>query len=83
MNLSVTLVGRALPDETQRMRIRMKVVIVGAHSGQLEMLSSEPFEVLGASAFYTRVSSDQAQVATPKDKAYKSTVKDLVKRYSR
>ncbi|MDH3444565.1 MAG: aminopeptidase [Deltaproteobacteria bacterium] len=79
----VPIVGWALPDETQRMRIRMKVAIVDVLSGQWDMFSPEPFEDVGASGLYTRVSSDQAQVATLKDKAYKSTVDDLVKRYSR
>lgn len=79
----VPVVGWALPDETQRMRIRMKVAIVDVRSGQWDMFSPEPFEDVGASGLYTRISSDQAQVATLKDKAYKSTVEDLVKRYSR
>jgi hypothetical protein len=47
------------------------------------MFSPEPFEDSGASALYTRISSDQAQVEALKDKAYKSTVDDLVKRYSK
>jgi hypothetical protein len=79
----VPIVGWALPDETQRMRIRMKVAIVDVRSGQWDMFSPEPFEDVGASGLYTRVSSDQAQVATLKDRAYKSTVDDLVKRYSK
>ena len=79
----VPIVGWALPDETQRMRIRMKVAIVDVRSGQWDMFSPEPFEDVGASGLYTRVSSDQAQVATLKDKAYKATVEDLVKRYSK
>ena len=79
----VPIVGWALPDETQRMRIRMKVAIVDVRSGQWDMFSPEPFEDTGASGLYTRISSDQAQVATLKDKAYRSTVGDLVKRYSK
>src|SRR3990172_1997639 len=78
----VPIVGWALPDETQRMRIRMKVAIVDVRSGQWNMFSPEAFEDVGASGLYTRVSSDQSQVATLKDKAYKATVDDLVKRYS-
>jgi hypothetical protein len=79
----VPIVGWALPDETQRMRIRMKVAIIDVRSGQWDMFSPEPFEDSGASALYTRISSDQAQVEALKDKAYKSTVDDLVKRYSK
>lgn len=79
----VPIVGWALPDENQLMRIRMKVAIVDVRSGQWDMFSPEPFEDLGFSGLYTRVSSDQAQVMTLKDKAYKATVEDLVKRYSK
>jgi hypothetical protein len=79
----VPIIGWAVPDETQRMRIRMKVAIVDVRSGQWDMFSPEPFEDVGFSGLFTRVSSDQAQVATLKDKAYNATVNDLVKRYSK
>jgi hypothetical protein len=79
----VPIVGWALPDETQRIPIRMKFAIVDVRSGQWDMFSLEPFEEVAARALYTRVWSDQAQVATLKDKAYKSTVEYLVKRYSK
>lgn len=79
----VPIVGWAMPDQTQRMRIRMKVAIVDVRSGQWDMFSPEPFEDTGTSGMYTRISSDQAQVATLKDKAYKSTVDDLVRRYAK
>jgi len=79
----VPIVGWAVPDETQRMRIRMKVAIVDVRSGQWDMFSSEPFEDHGVSGLYTRISSDQIQIMNLKDKAYKATVDDLVKRYSK
>lgn len=79
----VPIVGWAVPDQSQRMRIRMKIAVIDVRSGQWEMFAPEPFEDSDTSALYTRVSSDQAQVATLKDKAYKATVEDLVRRYSR
>lgn len=76
-------IGGAIPDETQRMRIRMKVAIVEVKTGAWEIFTPEPFEDSSASGRYSRVSSDQAQVALLKGKAYKSAVSDLVKKYSR
>jgi hypothetical protein len=75
--------GGAITDETQRMRIRMKVAVVDVKSGQWEMFSPEPFEDTGSSGRYSRASSDQAQVATLKDKAYKAAADDMVKRFSK
>jgi hypothetical protein len=79
----VPIVGWALPDENQRMRIRMKVAVVDVRSGQWDMFSPEPFEDTAYSGLFTRVSADQAQVVTLKEKAYKATVEDLVRRYSK
>lgn len=76
-------VGGVIPDETQHMRIRMKVAVVDVKSGQWEMFTPAPFDDTGSSGRYSRASSDQAQVAVLKDKAYKATVEDLVKRYAR
>ena len=78
----IPFIGGAVPDETQRMRIRMKVAVVDVTSGRWDMFSPEPFEDIDSSARYTRVSSYQGQVATLKDKAYRATVGDLGKRYS-
>jgi hypothetical protein len=76
-------IGGAIADETQRMRIRMKVAVVDVKTGQWDMFSPEPFDDSDSSGRYSRVSSDQAQVAILKGKAYKSTADNLVKRYSK
>ena len=76
-------VGGAISDETQRMRIRMKVAVVDVKSGQWEMFSPEPFDDSSSSGRYSRVSSDQTQVVTLKGKAYKATADDIVKRYAK
>lgn len=76
-------VGGAISDETQRMRIRMKVAVVDVKSGQWEMFSPEPFDDSSSSGSYSRVSSDQAQVLALKGKAYKATADDVVKRFAR
>lgn len=77
------VVGGLLPDETQRMRIRLKVSVVDVKTGQWETFSPEPFEDTDASGRYTRVSSDQAQVAILKQKGYTAAAQDIVKRYAR
>lgn len=79
----IPFVGGAIKDETQRMRIRMKVAVVDVKSGQWEMFSPEPFDDSSSSGSNSRESSDQAQVATLKEKAYKATADDVVKRYSK
>lgn len=79
----VPFVGGVVPDESQEMRIRLKVALIDVKSGQWDMFSPEPFQDTTASARYTRESSDQGQVGTLKAKAYEATVEDLTKRYSK
>ena len=79
----VPLVGGAIPDENQQMRIRLKVAVVDVKDGRWQMFSPEPFEDTAVSARYTRESSDHGQVALLKTKAYETTAEDLVKRYSK
>ncbi|MES2318258.1 MAG: aminopeptidase [Pseudomonadota bacterium] len=63
-------VGGLLSDETQRMRIRLKVAVVDVKTGQWEMFMPTPFEDTDTSGRYTRISADQAQVALLKGKGY-------------
>jgi hypothetical protein len=79
----VPIVGWALPDQRQRMRIRLKMAVVDVRSGQWEMFSPEAFEDASFSARVGREGSDQAQVWGLKDKAYVAAADDLVKRYGR
>ena len=79
----VPLVGGAIPDESQQMRIRLKMAVVDVKNGQWDMFSPEPFEDNAISARYARESSDQGQVALLKDKAYERAAEGLVKRYSK
>ena len=79
----VPIVGGAIPDEKQEMRIRLKVAVVDARSGRWDMFSPEPYQDIAASGQYTRESSDQGQVALLKARAYETAAEGLVKRYSR
>lgn len=78
----VPLVGMAIPDETQRMRIRMKIVVIDVRTGAWSMFVPDNFEDTGLSAAVFRAESDQTQVALLKEKAYKAAVADFVKRYA-
>lgn len=79
----VPFVGGAIPDESQEMRIRLKMAVVDVKTGQWDMFSPEPFEDSATSASYGREASDQGQVAVLKKKAYQSAAEDLVKRYAK
>jgi len=78
----VPIVGGVIPDESQRMRIRLKVAVIDVKSGQWEMFAPEPLTDEAISGSYGRVASDQAQVDLLKEDAYKAAVQQLVDRYS-
>ena len=79
----VPIVGWALPDQRQRMRIRLKMAVVDVRSGHWEMFSPEAFEDSAFSGRVGREGADQAQVWALKDKAYVVAADDLVKRFGR
>lgn len=76
----VPIVGRVVPDETQQMRIRLKMVLVDARTGNWTMIAPEPFVDMGASAKLNRESSDQNQVNKLKERAYVSLAEQLQQR---
>ncbi|MCL1860340.1 MAG: hypothetical protein FWG52_02230, partial [Proteobacteria bacterium] len=79
----VPVVGWVLPDERQRMRIRLKMVLVDVRTGQWEMYSPEPLDDRSFSSMIGRRDTDQTLVATLKEKAYVSAADDLQKRFGR
>lgn len=78
----VPLVGAVIPDETQLMRIRLKVALIDVRSGQWSMFAPEAFVDSALSAALIRAQSDQKQVALLKEKAYKAAVEAFVARYA-
>ncbi len=76
------VVGGVLPDESQKMRIRLKVAVVDVRSGSWDMFSPKPFDDSAISGRYSREGKDQEQVATLKEKAYEAAIEDIVKRYA-
>lgn len=79
----VPFVGGAIRDESQEMRVRLKVAVVDVKTGQWDMFSPEPFQDMATSARYGRESSDQGQVALLKKRSYDVAAEDLVKRYAK
>jgi hypothetical protein len=77
----IPIVGGAIPDETQRMRIRLKVAVVDVKSGHWETFAPEPIESNAINAGYVRVSSDQGQVASLKEAGYRAAAEEIVRRY--
>jgi hypothetical protein len=78
----VPIVGNLIPDETQRMRIRLKFAVIDVRTGQWDLYAPEPLEDAAISASLNRASSDQAQVALLKEAGYKAAATGLFTRYS-
>jgi hypothetical protein len=78
----VPIVGNVVPDETQHMRIRLKMALVDVETGSWTMFSPQAFEDKATSAGLTRKSSDQKQVEKLKEKAYEATAANLVETFS-
>ena len=78
----VPIIGGMIPDESQEMRIRLKVAIIDVKSGQWKTISPKPIQDTSASARYTRASSDQRQVETLKSQAYAELANDIANNHA-
>lgn len=77
----VPVVGWAVPDERQHMRIRLKIAIVDVRTGHWSIFTPEPFEDKSLSGLQSRERSDQRQVEMLKRKAYEAAARDLLRVY--
>jgi hypothetical protein len=77
----VPVVGSAIPDESQLMRIRLRVAVIDVKSGRWSMFSPEAFSDTALTAALIRRQSDQDQVGLLKEKAYQAAVAEFVARY--
>lgn len=77
----VPIVGWAVPDETQEVRIRLKVAVIDVKTGRWQTFVPQTFEDNATSALIIRKQSDQEQVAFLKFKAYQGAVETLLSRY--
>lgn len=78
----VPVVGSVVPDETQRMRIRLRMIVVDVRSGGWAMFSPDALDDAALSASINRESSDQDQVARLKLAAYKAATSQLIAQFS-
>lgn len=79
----VPVVGWILPDERQRMRIRLKLVLIDVATGQWEMFTPDPIDDRSLSTVLSRRDTDHSLVASLKERAYQSAADDLSKRFER
>lgn len=79
----VPVIGRAIPDEKQEMRIRLKVAVIDVRTGQWDMFTPRVFDGSASSTRTNRESSDQKQVALLKAKAYEEAVSAILARFGR
>jgi hypothetical protein len=77
------IVGWAIPDQTQVIRVRLKIALVDVKSGQWEVFVPKVFEESANSASLDREHSNQQQVAQLKSKVYQAAVESIVARYLR
>jgi hypothetical protein len=78
----VPLVGSVILDETQHMRIRLKVALIDVRTGHWSMFAPEAYVDAALSASLIRAQSDQKQVETLKAQAYQAAVEAFVARYA-
>lgn len=74
----VPIAGWMLPDESQAMRIRLKIAIIDVRTGSWQVVATEPFTDKSWSTSFTRSSSDRKQVEELKQKAYKAGVSAML-----
>jgi hypothetical protein len=75
----IPFAGWVVPDESQHMRIRLKLAVIDVRSGRWTVLTPEPSEDKAWSTSFTRGSSDQKQVEALKRKAYEAGAKELAR----
>lgn len=78
----VPIVGGMIPDESQEMRIRLKVAIIDVKSGQWKTISPKPIQDTSVSARYSRASSDQRQIEALKSQAYAELANDIANNHT-
>ena len=77
------IMGAAIPDQSQHVRIRLKVAVIDVRSGNWSTYSPDAYTDTALSAGLNRAASDQEQVAFLKEQAYKAAADQLVARYTR
>ena len=77
----VPVINFLVPDEVEKMRIRLKLALVEVDTGNWSIFTPEPFEDKTLSTDFHREHFDQKLVELLKQKAYESAAKDLERIY--
>jgi len=77
----VPFIGGNIPDEMQRMRIRLVAAVIDVRTGQWETYVPEPFEDTSWSNSHNREASDQEQVLLLKAKGYQALADGLAEKF--
>jgi hypothetical protein len=77
----IPIAGSFVPDETQEMRIRLRLAVVDVKTGSWTMVAPTPVADKSLSARLNRESSDQDQVALLKKAGYRAAVEDLARKF--
>ncbi|HET7369600.1 MAG TPA: aminopeptidase, partial [Gammaproteobacteria bacterium] len=78
----IPVIGWSINDETELMRIHLKMALVDVASGDWKLFTPPPFEASKSSDFFTRTSTDQSLVTQLKAQAYQAAAERLYKRFS-
>ncbi|MDY7035193.1 MAG: aminopeptidase [Thermodesulfobacteriota bacterium] len=79
----VPIVGWLIPDETEHMRIRLKVALIDVHTGGWQAFMPQPFTETAISSIVSREKADQGLVSVLKDYGYKAAVDEIIMRYTK
>jgi hypothetical protein len=77
----VPFIGGNIPDEVQRLRIRLVAAAIDVRTGQWETYAPEPFEDTSFSNDHNREASDQEQVLQLKAEGYQALADGLAAKY--
>ena len=75
----VPIVGSFVPDQKQKMRIRLKALLLDVATGGWKMLTPQGQDDAGYNSRWSREATDQKLVEALKERGYKSLVADLLK----
>ena len=79
----VPVAGWFTPDESQEMRIRLKMAVIDVTTGRWEFLLPKVYSDQAASSLATRERSDQDQVALLKRAGYRAAAEELVRKFGK
>ncbi|SQI36251.1 Uncharacterised protein [Leminorella richardii] len=78
----VPFVGGVLPDETQHMRIVLRIALIDVASGRWTTFTPPVFDSSSVSGRYNRDAKDAKQIMALKSQAYQAAAEEIYKRFT-